>query len=323
MRLRKKHLAFLLPALLWAVPGARAQSLTTTFASNNGGGAGWMNLFDLKVTNPKGVRITALDVNLSSGANSFHIEIYLTPNTYVGKDTNPKAWIKVSQGSGIRKARNTPSHAEVDDFFLAPGSYGISILYKDASMAYTNGNGTNQTYKNADLTLHAGMSKAGFFSGSTFKPRVWNGTIYYAGPTWASYGTYGAGCKGSNGIPSLAATKGSLPKVGTLFSLELKNLPTTPGPVFLLTGFAKDKIGPITLPFDLTPLGLTGCKLYLRPSITLTGGNSGGKATITIPIPNSVYLLGAAFYNQALTLDRTANPAGFTLTNGGEGQIGK
>ncbi len=323
MRIQSKHLAFLLPVLLWAAPAPRAQSLTTTFASNNGGGAGWMNMFDLKVTNPKGVRITALDLNLSSGAANFHIEIYLTPLTYVGKDANPKAWVKVSQGSGVRKARNTPSHAEVDDFFLAPGSYGISIYYKDVSMAYTNGNGSNQTYKNADLTLQAGLSKAGFFSGSTFKPRVWNGTIYYAGPTWASYGVYGAGCKGSNGIPALAATKGSLPKIGTLFSIDLTNLPTTPGPVFLLTGFAKDKLGPITLPFDLTPLGLTGCKLYLAPTIFLTGGSSGGKATVTLPIPNTPVLLGAPFYNQGLVLDKAANPASFTLTNGGEGQVGK
>ncbi len=323
MRLGSKHLLFLLPALLWAVPGTRSQSLTTTFASNNGGAAGWVNMFDIQVTNPKGIRITAYDLNLSRGANPFHAEVYLTPQTYLGKETNPKAWFKVAEGSGVRSARNTPSHMDSSDFFLAPGKYGMAIYFKDAAPAYTNGTGSNQTYKNADLTLHLGKSIGGFFSGTIFSPRVWNGTIYYAGPTWASYGIYGVGCKGTNGTPALAATKGSLPKTGKLFSLDLTNLPTTPGAVFLLTGFAKDKIGPITLPFDLTPLGLTGCKLYLRPVIFLTGGNTGGKATVTLPIPNSPVLLGAPFYNQGLVFDRAANPGGFTTTNGGEGQIGK
>ncbi len=323
MRTGLKRSLLLLSAFLGLGCVLPAQSLTTTFNSNNGGGSGWMNMFDLKVTNPKGIRITALDLNLSSGATKFHIEIYLTPQTYVGKDGNAKAWIKVSQGTGIRKARNTPSHAEVDDFFLAPGSYGISILFKDVSMGYTNGNGTNQTYKNSDLTLQAGLSKAGFFSGSTFKPRVWNGTIYYAGPTWASYGPYGEGCKGTAGVPTLAAAQGSLPKVGKVFTLEMANLPTKPGPVFVLTGYNKDKLGPIKLPFDLTPLGMTGCKLLLGPVTILVGANTGGKGQLKLSIPNSPYLLGAAFYNQALVLDQKANAAGFVMSNGGEGQIGQ
>ena len=323
MRIRMKRSLLALSALFLCGAWASSQSLTTTFTSNNGGGLGWMNMFDLQVTNPSGIRITALDLNLSRGASNFHIEVYLTPQTYVGKDSNAKAWIKVSQGSGIRKPIGTPSHADVEDFFLAKGSYGIAIYYKDVAMRYTNGNGTNQTYKNNDLILSLGLSKAGFFKGSTFKPRVWNGTIYYAGPTWASYGVFGSSCKGSGGYPTLAAAKGSLPKIGTVLTLQVAGLPSAQGPLFLMTGFDKDKLAGLTLPLDLGVLGMTGCKLYLAPVVFMGGASSGGKATFKLPIPNDTTLLGAPFYNQVLVVDRAANAAGFTATNAGEGQIGK
>jgi hypothetical protein len=74
-----------------------AQSpLTTTFANNNGGSVGGGIYFDLLVTNPAGITINAMDLNVT-GTGS--VEVYTTPLTRVGNQTNPGVWTLVSSGA--------------------------------------------------------------------------------------------------------------------------------------------------------------------------------------------------------------------------------
>jgi hypothetical protein len=49
---------------------------------------------------------------------------------------------------------------------------------------------------------------------------------------------------------------------------------------------------------------------------------AGGTGSYSYVLPNSIYLLGLRFYNQALIADPAANALGFALTNGGIGLIG-
>jgi len=177
--MRKAAFAILI-VLLAGLATAQSRFITTLFTSNNGGSTNWVNMFDVTIIDPGGLRITAFDVNISSGVNTtFTIAVYVTPTTYVGKDGNPSAWTKVSEGNGVGKGRDTPTPVDTSDFILAPGTYGLGIHYLGASMAYTNGSGSNQNYQNADIALQLGLVRAGFFTGTVFTPRVWNGTIYY------------------------------------------------------------------------------------------------------------------------------------------------
>jgi len=59
-------------------------------------------------------------------------------------------------------------------------SYGIALVL-DASHghSYTNGDGSNENYSNADLSLTAGAASNVPFDGSPFSPRVFNGTLNY------------------------------------------------------------------------------------------------------------------------------------------------
>ena len=53
-------------------------------------------------------------------------------------------------------------------------------LGPNAGHRYTNGNGANQHYADANVALDLGTAMNAIFgSGSVFRPRVWNGTIYY------------------------------------------------------------------------------------------------------------------------------------------------
>ena len=63
------------------------QVITTLFAGGNNGGPGWSHLFDISVTNPKGIEIHDLDICSNSAASTpFTLDIYLTSDSYVGKE---------------------------------------------------------------------------------------------------------------------------------------------------------------------------------------------------------------------------------------------
>jgi hypothetical protein len=191
--LRHAAVAAMLAALL------PAQSLTTLFAGGNGGSAGWMNFFDLQ---PQvAVTLTAFDLNLSAALGTpGTIDVYVTAagGTYVGNQLNSAPWTLASSSAqftsnGAGVPTNAPLNTPIT--LLPGGTYGIGILYNGVSMSYTNGNGTNQTASNAEMTLTLGSATSGIFTGSLFDPRVWNGTVYYqAGSGFARAVPFGSSC---------------------------------------------------------------------------------------------------------------------------------
>ncbi len=84
---------------------AHAQSITTLFASNNGGASLWTNYFDINVINSNGMTISAYDVNINTAGLGvgFDLDVYVTAlgDTHVGNTDVPGAWSLVSTGSGV------------------------------------------------------------------------------------------------------------------------------------------------------------------------------------------------------------------------------
>ena len=281
-----------LAGLVTAQPGF----ITTTFASNNGGSTNWVNMYDATILHPMGLRITSLDVNISSAASTpFTIDVYTTPTTYVGKDGTPSAWTKVSTGAGTGKGRDVPSPVDVADFVLKPGSYGIGIHYTGVSMAYTNGTGSNQKYSNADIALQLGLVRAGFFTGTVFTPRVWNGTIYYVPAITTDLTGTGSGAPGTAIDFTLASTADA-------------GLPYQMGSSF--------GNGPI--PIDTRMLGLSPDSLLVLSATGLIPTvfqnyagllDAGGQAKAKLNIPNVPVLKGIRIYTAFITLKATA-PSG-------------
>src|SRR5690606_1001292 len=161
--------------------GGTSGSLTTLFATNNGGSPNWTVMYDLTV-GPNDIEITDLDVN-TDASGAFNLDLYTLVGTYVGNETNAGAWgSPVTSGTGSGAGTDQPSNAVLASSVIlsANTTYGIAIVM-DVDVNYTNGTGCpgNQCYDNADLSLSLGTSVAGFFSGSVFANRVWNGTINY------------------------------------------------------------------------------------------------------------------------------------------------
>ncbi|WP_395146481.1 PEP-CTERM sorting domain-containing protein [Armatimonas sp.] len=164
-------------------PRARAQSLTTLFAGNNGATSGGLVFFDLNVFPILGLTVTDIAINtITTVGTPINVEIYTRSGTSVGFEGNASGWTLVSSGSGTAAAVNTPSLMNVTDFALGSGVTGMAVRNIGYTSQYTNGTGSNEFYSNVDLSLSAGSATNGtFVGGGVFTPRVWNGTLFYTG----------------------------------------------------------------------------------------------------------------------------------------------
>ncbi|TVS19950.1 MAG: hypothetical protein EA424_06450, partial [Planctomycetaceae bacterium] len=148
-----------------------SDSITTTFNANNGAAG---NMFDV-TTFAHPLSVTALDVNANT-TGSFTLEVYTRPGGYEGFESNAAAWTLVSSSTVTGQGSGNPTFVDVQDFVLEANAVtGLYVTAVGASLRYTNG---SATYNNDDLQLDLGVGKSYPF-GSTFSPRIWNGTIYY------------------------------------------------------------------------------------------------------------------------------------------------
>jgi len=293
-------------------------NIATLYAGGNGGAAGWTMHFDMDVTNANGITIESFASNISTGAGAVgSVEFWVCSGTWVGNETNPDAWSLRGTGTtaGANAAGTPTAFAMASNFYLPAGSYGVALHYLGLAMPYTNGNGTNQTFTNADITLNLGASRntvAGspfVASTSTFNPRVWNGTIFYntfslSGE--AAYGFFGAGCPGSLGVATL--TNDVAPSLGATMTVTIDGLPL--GVAIMMTGFSNTTsiLGP--LPVDTGAFGAPGCLLRVSPDANAFAAGVAPNATWTLGVPNDPSLSGLLMYQQAVVVDPGVNAAG-------------
>lgn len=118
----------------------------------------------------------------------------------------------------------------------------------------------------------------------------------------------GVGCQGTGPRPPELAALGRPMPGNTAFALTLAQAPSNALAVLFLGG---DRID-----VGLDVFGLTGCRLYTTPLVTLgvSTGATGG-AQYPLPIPPDASLAGGRLEAQWVVHDRGANTASFTTTN--------
>jgi len=192
-------------AMLGLTAAAFAQSpLTTTYANNNGNAAGGAVYFDLDVLDPAGLTIFNIDFNCSSAAGTAGtMEVYTTPTTWVGNNSNAAVWSSVASAGVVAAGVGGPTPICIaPGFYLPQGQYGIALVQTGVGQAYTTGTSPFPlNYANADLSLTAGGGTNVPFSATLFSPRVFNGAVHYVSgnnpgvclPN-ATKETFGEGC---------------------------------------------------------------------------------------------------------------------------------
>lgn len=136
------------------------------------------------------------------------------------------------------------------------------------------------------------------------------------------YETWGPGCAGSEGVPVLYTSFTSPGLLGNDLGLTLAHTPS--GAVsFVITGLSTSSWSGGPLPADLTALGMSGCRLYVRIDAVGLTVSVGSSASFTLQIPSNPMFLGYQLHNQAMVIDPLAgNPLGAVVSNAGTVVIG-
>ena len=294
-------------------------NILTTFAGGNGlSASGSGNVFDVTVLNPNGITITELIMTPWLGAGGpFSVDVYLTDDDtgYANNHANQPLWRLVATGNATSTTPST-STAPVQigvplnaPLHIAPGSYSMALHATGAGVVYTTGNGANQSYGNADLTIFCGGGKGAPFATGLNNPRVWNGGFIYdnctSGTPPAALGFLGTGCAGSLGVSAITGV--TPPAFGGALSLDIDKLPLNLGFMFLGFNNQNSPLGP--LPLDLTALGAAGCKLHTSIDLYLPLAASNNQANFSLSVPVDPTLACIQMYHQAFVPDAGAGNA--------------
>jgi len=157
------------------------------------------------------------------------------------------------------------------------------------------------------------------FGGSTSGGPMDDTWRYAHGVAAGTFAPFGQGCPGGVGTPQLALDIG-MPIVGTTFKVACTNLQLDHFTTMWL-GFSNTNWALGTLPYDLGPLGMTGCTLFVSGDIVTMLLNWNGIAFWQMTIPNAPQLVGLPFYLQAGVIDHV-NALGMVVTNAAEVRVG-
>ncbi len=139
--------------------------------------------------------------------NSGSIDIWLTnpgTTTYVGNELNAALWSLTASGPTVYPATPAvPSACFTTGATLQPGTYGVAVRYNGVGPLFYLGNGTNQAFSNAELSVTAGATQYSAFTAGAATPYVFSGTLFYglgAVPhNCATKSEYGSGCYSTSG----------------------------------------------------------------------------------------------------------------------------
>lgn len=151
-----------------------------------------------------------------------------------------------------------------------------------------------------DVGRTATVAFGGFDIGSHYYSDTWE--LLGSGP---SYRLFGTGCDGSTGGPP-GIWPSSMPALGGTTTLQINNLPSAAGWVYLAAGLSDQAWGALALPVDLAPVGLSGCRGYTSVDSGSLIPSTSGYASWSLAIPSTPALSGFEVFLQALSLDAAA-----------------
>jgi hypothetical protein len=276
--------------------------------------------FDLDVLAADGITVTGLTLPANSGAGA-DVYLLVTEGSHVGLDTDASRW----RIGGVARvplvpSGTTPVMALDPPLYLAQGRTGCAI-YSPGTWLLVNS--TNAAIGNADLVLDRGRVRRGWFGGTLEPDRQWCCGLFYSravGDGVGGHGFVAAGCPGSGGQYWLRSRDGMLPRLGRTLVASVDHLPATSPGMLAMTGLSRTTSPFGTLPLDLAPFGMPGCRGLVRPD--LVQFVPAAVPDFALAIPNAPFLQGLPFFQQAIVLDPALNAAGAAASDAAAAVIG-
>lgn len=134
------------------------------------------------------------------------------------------------------------------------------------------------------------------------------------GPT-STYVSFAGGCAGTRATSRLVPM--DTPRIGATHVVHAFELPVD----VAVMVFGLAPIWPA--PLSLGPLGMPGCTWRVATDALIMIGGQAGVARSLLQIPDAPWLVGMAFYNQAIVMDPGANMFGAVVSDAAVGVIGR
>ena len=229
--------------------------------------------------------------------------LQITPAPYNGAAYGPSARDGLVMAYDPNAERVLVSGGETDtgcvqDAWSWDGSAWLRLLPTNGSLP-SGRRGAQLVFDTAanELRLHGGGC------GTAFSDELWTFQL----PVFARSESFGVGCAGSNGVPTLDIVNGTTPVIGTtvdfLYSNALNSFLVTAA--IVAVGFDQSSYQGIPLPLPLAVIGLPGCTLYHSNDLSVSVGVAAGAAQFTwsLGIPNNATFLGLEVFVQGLHLE--------------------
>jgi PKD repeat protein len=291
---------------------AVTDSWTTNYtAGNNLIAMAGIAFFDIQVNATEALLLSAIDSNtIIHTTQPCEVKIWITEGDTTGKTNDPSAWRQIASGAAISPGGNRPLRIVLDrPIVLLPGrSYGMAVHHLDCHQYYNSPGATQMWHPDFQVTFR-GVSTATTPFSFAESTRQWNGGFHYTKiGSWpiGAITTYGFGCAGALGVPGMVPVGTSRPKLGTQWAIDITNMPLGSGVVIFGLSSTTSAFGP--LPFDVSGLGMTGCRLQASLDITVPIASAGSTATLGLSLQNNPSLAGIELFLQTLVIDPSANP---------------
>jgi hypothetical protein len=140
-------------------------------------------MWDLTVLSPAGITITSFDFNAranTSGPASIEVWYVTDHTSYVGKNTNQALWTLLGSANlPDINPTGTPTNVPIGGLTINSGeTVGLYFTRTDAtSIGYTNG--PLGAFTNNDVRWEDRGLGVVYPFGSSFTPRIFNGTVHY------------------------------------------------------------------------------------------------------------------------------------------------
>jgi len=156
-------------------------SLNSLFTTFDGGFIQAGNMFNVRAE--KDIMIRSIDIHTASTGN-VEVEVWTRSGSYRSQESSSRGWFlivdTVVQGRGQGYATPIPEEAFASAIDMTQGEIrGWYVTLKSPDMIYSIGSLDGAIFvDNEDLTFGEGSAKTYPF-GTTYKPRVWNGSFNY------------------------------------------------------------------------------------------------------------------------------------------------